>query len=70
MVFTTDTTETGTTTLKLKVDQLDPLVIEYINPQDLHTMLFDDPLKGNCSSNVGAKSLMCKESLQLPHNFG
>ena len=59
VVCTTDTVETaGTTTLKLKDDQsistlFDPLGVEYGNPQDLHTMLFDNPLMGNCISNVG-----------------
>ena len=74
MVCTTDIVETGTTPLKLKVDQpigslLDPLGVDYGNPQDLHTMLFDDPLMSNCSPNVGGQILDVQGKLKAASQF-
>jgi len=61
----------GTTT---KDDQsistlFDPLGVEYGNPQDLHTMLFDDPLMGNCSPNVGCQILDVQGKLKAASQF-
>jgi len=75
VVCTTDTVETpGNTTLKLKVDQsigalFEPLGVKYGNSQDLHTMLFDDPLMGNCSPNVGGQIFDVQGKLKAASQF-